>query len=94
MPSLTPEQIEIVKSTWVTVANAPEDSGEAILLRFFEKYPHNQKYFPFRNVPLENLKGSAMFRSHAGRVIAGEYARKCFYSSSFLKWKILILLVI
>ncbi|XP_055711127.1 globin CTT-VI [Phlebotomus papatasi] len=70
MPSLTPEQIEIVKSTWVTVANAPEDSGEAILLRFFEKYPHNQKYFPFRNVPRENLKGSAMFRSHAGRVIA------------------------
>ncbi|XP_059617848.1 globin CTT-VI-like [Phlebotomus argentipes] len=67
---LTPEQVEIVKSTWETVAKAPEDAGEAILLRFLEKYPHNQTYFPFRNVPREKLKGSVMFRSHAGRVVA------------------------
>ncbi|XP_055681767.1 globin CTT-VIIA isoform X2 [Lutzomyia longipalpis] len=70
MPGLTPEQIEIVKSTWQLVAKAPEDAGEAILMRFFEKFPDNQKYFPFRNVPRENLKGSVMFRSHAGRVVA------------------------
>uniref|UniRef100_A0A1L8DC55 Globin domain-containing protein n=1 Tax=Nyssomyia neivai TaxID=330878 RepID=A0A1L8DC55_9DIPT len=70
MPSLTPEQIEIVKCTWECVAKAPEDSGVAILLRFFEKYSHNQKYFPFRNVPFDELKDNSMFRSHGGRVIA------------------------
>ncbi|GAB0095490.1 globin [Sergentomyia squamirostris] len=67
--SLTSVQIEIVKTTWKTVEAAPEDAGEAILLRFLEKYPHNQQYFPFRNTPLKEVKGSAMFRRHAGKVV-------------------------
>ncbi|XP_059608041.1 globin CTT-I/CTT-IA-like [Phlebotomus argentipes] len=64
------EQMRIVKSTWkIVAAKAPTDTGAAILLRLFEKYPHNQNYFAFRDVPLTSLKGSCLFRSHAGRIV-------------------------
>lgn len=54
---ITSQQIKIIKTTWAIPAANPEDSGEAVLLAFFEKYPHNQEYFKaFKNVPLETLK--------------------------------------
>lgn len=57
MPTLTPEQISMIQSTWTIPAKNPIDSGEAILLAYFEKYPKNQdKFSSFRNVPLLSLK--------------------------------------
>lgn len=57
MENITSEQIEIIKTTWAIPAANPEDSGEAVLLAFFEKFPHNQEHFKaFKNVPLETLK--------------------------------------
>lgn len=59
MLPLTAEQINIVKETWTAPWNGGDcaDSGEAILFRFFEKYPDNQNYFlAFKNTPLLSLK--------------------------------------
>lgn len=59
MLPLTAEQITIVKETWTAPWNGGDcaDSGEAILFRFFEKYPDNQnKFLAFKNTPLLSLK--------------------------------------
>lgn len=57
MTSLTPEQIAIIQSTWSIPAKNALDSGEAILLAYFEKYPKNQdKFNSFKNTPLLSLK--------------------------------------
>lgn len=57
MSSLTPKQISIIQSTWAIPAQNAIDSGEAILLAYFEKYPQNQnKFSSFKNTPLLSLK--------------------------------------
>ena len=61
MTSLTPKQIEIIQSTWAIPAKNAIESGEAILLAYFEKYPKNQdKFNSFKNTPLLSLKVSVM----------------------------------
>ncbi|XP_055303353.1 globin CTT-VIIB-3 [Sitodiplosis mosellana] len=70
MTSLTSEQIAIIQSTWAIPAQNAIDSGEVILLAYFEKYPKNQEKFnSFKNTPLLSLKGTPGFRTHAGRVM-------------------------
>lgn len=57
MTTLSPEQISMIQTTWSIPAQSPIDSGEAILLAFFEKYPNNQqKFASFKNIPLLSLK--------------------------------------
>lgn len=60
MTTLTPEQRSAIKQTWAIPAQNPHDSGEAILLAYFERFPHNQqKFLAFKNLPLESLKVNA-----------------------------------
>lgn len=60
MTTLTEKQIQIIKDTWEVPKKDMEGSGEAILFRYFEKYPHNQQKFPsFKNLPLDSLKVSS-----------------------------------
>lgn len=57
MATLTPEQRSAIQQTWSIPAQNPVDSGGAILLAFFERFPRNQQKFPaFKNVPLDSLK--------------------------------------
>lgn len=57
MTTLTKEQISLIQSTWAIPAKNAVDSGEAILLAYFEKYPKNQdKFSSFKNTPLLSLK--------------------------------------
>lgn len=57
MASLTQQQIALIQSTWSIPAKNPIDSGEAILLKYFEQYPLNQQKFnSFKNTPLLSLK--------------------------------------
>lgn len=57
MPSLTPAQISKIQTTWAIPAANPIDSGVAILITLFEKYPKNQeKFHAFKNTPLPSLK--------------------------------------
>lgn len=68
--ALSDEEIQIVVETWKIPAKNLIDSGEAILFRFLEKFPHNQqKFVAFRNTPLLQLKGTPGFRTHAAKVI-------------------------
>lgn len=61
MTSLTPKQIEIIKTTWELPKKDLQGTGMTILYRYFEKYPHNQQKFPsFKNLPLESLKVSSI----------------------------------
>ena len=57
MIELSDKQISIIKETWKIPAANVFDSGEMILLKFFELYPENQNYFAaFKNIPLLSLK--------------------------------------
>lgn len=57
MVALTGEQIDIIKATWKIPSANMIGSGEAILYKFFEKFPENQKKFhAFKNEPLDSLK--------------------------------------
>lgn len=57
MAPLTTEQIEIIQTTWAVPAANAVDSGEAVLLAYFERFPKNQqKFHAFKNVPLLSLK--------------------------------------
>jgi len=70
MSQLTDNQVDLIVETWKIPAANPIDSAELILYKFFEKYPHNQqKFYKFKNVPLEQLKGTPAFRAHASRVL-------------------------
>lgn len=54
---LTQQQVDIIRKTWETPSAKPCDSGMHILYIFFERFPHNQqKFYAFKNTPLENLK--------------------------------------
>ncbi|XP_054725151.1 cytoglobin-1-like [Anastrepha obliqua] len=67
--ALNAEDIVEIKKTWAIPVATPTDSGAAILLRFFTKFPSNLEKFPFRDVPLTELNNSARFRAHCGRII-------------------------
>ena len=62
MAPLTSEQIEIIQTTWAIPAANAVDSGEAVLLAYFDRFPKNQNNFnAFKNVPLLSLKVSCVF---------------------------------
>lgn len=59
MVAISEEQKQMVKDTWNIPKQNPIDSGEAIFIRFLEKYPHNkEKFAAFRNIPLLSLRVS------------------------------------
>lgn len=64
------DEVYEIKKTWdIPMAN-PTDSGAAILITFFTKYPSNIEKFPsFKDIPLRDLQENARFRAHAGRII-------------------------
>lgn len=59
MVKLNDEDAANIKRTWEIPRATPLDAGEAILLKFFELYPHWQNKFEhFKNTPLLTLKVS------------------------------------
>jgi len=68
--TLSEEQIQDLMKTWEIPAANMFDSGDQILFRFFEKHPQYLQYFPrFRNIELRDLRGKALFRAHASRIL-------------------------
>ncbi|EDW81068.1 uncharacterized protein Dwil_GK11857, isoform B [Drosophila willistoni] len=63
------DEVQLIKKTWEIPVATPTDSGAAILMQLFTRYPSNLEKFPFRDVPLEELSGNSRFRAHAGRII-------------------------
>lgn len=65
LKELTQEQVAIIKATWEIPKKDLTGSGEAILYRFFEKYPeHQEKFKAFKNTPLLSLKVSFVYVSY------------------------------
>lgn len=57
MKPLTEEQVRVIQKSWEVPSASPIDTGEKILFRFLELYPHNMQAFQaFRNTPLLLLK--------------------------------------
>lgn len=55
--SLSANEISEIKATWAIPAATPSESGQAILLKFFGRYPANlQKFRDFKDMTLDELK--------------------------------------
>uniref|UniRef100_A0A1B0G6S1 Globin domain-containing protein n=1 Tax=Glossina morsitans morsitans TaxID=37546 RepID=A0A1B0G6S1_GLOMM len=64
------DEVSEIKKTWEIPAASPTESGVAILIQFFTKYPSNlEKFSTFKDMPLDELKESPRFKAHANRVI-------------------------
>uniref|UniRef100_A0A1A9UTN0 Globin domain-containing protein n=1 Tax=Glossina austeni TaxID=7395 RepID=A0A1A9UTN0_GLOAU len=64
------DEVYEIKRTWEIPATTPTESGVAILIRFFTKYPSNlQKFSTFKDMPLDELKNNPRFKAHANRIM-------------------------
>lgn len=55
--SLSDKDIFEIKTTWRIPMKSPSESGQAILIKFFERYPYNlQKFKDFKDLSLAELK--------------------------------------
>lgn len=55
--SLSAQEISDIQSTWTIPIATPSESGKAILLAFFTRYPANlQKFRDFKDMTIEELK--------------------------------------
>ncbi|XP_037954586.1 globin CTT-VI [Teleopsis dalmanni] len=67
---MNPEEIHQIKKTWEIPMENPAESGAAILLQFFTKYPSNlQKFSAFKDSPIPELPNNPRFKAHAVRII-------------------------
>lgn len=64
------DEVYEIKRTWEIPAATPSESGMAILVQFFTKYPSNlEKFSSFKEVPVDQLKTNARFKAHSVRII-------------------------
>lgn len=60
--ALTAQEIADIKTTWAIPVATPSESGQAILLEFFKRYPNNlQKFKDFKDKTLDELRVSWYF---------------------------------
>ncbi|RZC38668.1 Globin domain containing protein [Asbolus verrucosus] len=66
---LTPTERNLVQNSWAPLKNDLTGTGIKLLLAFYEKYPEELQYFPFRHVPREALSGDKKFQGFCSMVI-------------------------
>ncbi|KAL5289648.1 CYGB family protein [Megaselia abdita] len=70
MNHLSDGDIIKIKTTWRIPMEDPSESGQAILLKFFERYPSNlEKFKNFKGLSIEELKVNTHFHAHASKII-------------------------
>ncbi|XP_022916567.1 globin [Onthophagus taurus] len=62
---LTPREKSLVASSWGLVKKDISENGAELFIRFFTRKPEYQNYFPFRDVPLADLKDNPKLRAHS-----------------------------
>lgn len=68
--NVTPEQVQILKANWAIPIANPMDTGEAVLIAFFTKFPQHKAHFKaFKNIPTEQLKVNDEFPSKLPAVL-------------------------
>ncbi|KAK5914291.1 hypothetical protein CgunFtcFv8_008745 [Champsocephalus gunnari] len=70
---LTDKEKVMIQDSWAKVYENCEDTGVAILIRLFVKFPSSRQYFSqFKHIEEpEELERSAQLRKHANRVMNG-----------------------
>ncbi|KAL3280244.1 hypothetical protein HHI36_017739 [Cryptolaemus montrouzieri] len=66
---LTGKDKRLIQASNSGIRKNAAKNGADILYVFFEKYPEYQKYFPFRDVPLNELKTNKRFIVHCNSVM-------------------------
>ncbi|XP_060522147.1 uncharacterized protein LOC132699447 isoform X2 [Cylas formicarius] len=61
---LTSKDRRFISSTWNKLNQNSAESGIAIFMALFMKYPNYQKLFPFRDIPRDELPKNKRFRAH------------------------------
>uniref|UniRef100_A0A336LW00 CSON006202 protein n=1 Tax=Culicoides sonorensis TaxID=179676 RepID=A0A336LW00_CULSO len=65
MVGISPNQLKLIRDTWVHVTPALMEHGVNIFYEFFKKFPDNLKYFPkFTGVELEKIKSNPAVHVH------------------------------
>ncbi|KAK4329111.1 hypothetical protein Pmani_000522 [Petrolisthes manimaculis] len=69
-PTLTPEQKQLIKTTWTLIEASVAKVGVVLFMGLFETHPDVQQVFtPFRGLQMEQVKQSKELRAHALRVM-------------------------
>ncbi|XP_044745810.1 uncharacterized protein LOC123307528 [Coccinella septempunctata] len=71
---LTEEEIEKLRISHKEISKDPK-AMQKLFYEYFKQYPHNQKFFPFRDVPLEGLFDDTEFKRQCA--LASAYMNAC-----------------
>ncbi|KAF5271231.1 hypothetical protein FQA39_LY08238 [Lamprigera yunnana] len=66
---LTNVEKELIKNSWSLVKKDLKGHGIELFLIFFKDFPEYQNFFPFRDVPYEELRTNNKLRSHGVSVM-------------------------
>ena len=66
---LTPKEKELVQKSWSLVKTDLRGNGTDLFLLLFKEYPEAKSFFPFRDVPDEDLPTNGKFKAHAVTVM-------------------------
>ncbi|KAL3273258.1 hypothetical protein HHI36_014712 [Cryptolaemus montrouzieri] len=66
---LTETENRLIETSWAKIMESPLENGMAIMQSFLEKYPNYMKLFPFKHVPMDELKDNSRFKVHCTTVM-------------------------
>ncbi|XP_033337854.1 cytoglobin-2 [Megalopta genalis] len=68
---LTDRQKRLVQNTWTVIKKDQVNSGVAVMIAYFTKYPvYQQEFQPFKDMPLPELPANKKFQAHCANIIA------------------------
>ncbi|XP_055371834.1 extracellular globin-E1 isoform X2 [Condylostylus longicornis] len=63
-------EMGVVMASWKVLMENPEETGKAVLGKFFEEHPQYVEYFnAFRGKTLAEIKQEPKFAFHAGKIV-------------------------
>ncbi|CAH0385483.1 unnamed protein product [Bemisia tabaci] len=66
---LSQTEIDLIRESWQPFAKDLQETGITFFLAFFKRQADYQEAFPFRGVPLSELRQNESFRRHAKAVL-------------------------
>ncbi|KAK4874917.1 hypothetical protein RN001_014277 [Aquatica leii] len=66
---LTNHEKQLVENSWNLVKTDIKNHGVELFILYFTDFPEYQNFFPFRGIPLEELRKSEKLRSHGVTVM-------------------------
>lgn len=66
---LTPKDKALVTKTWALVKKDLKGNGVKLLHMYFTDFPEYLPFFPFKDLPLDEMPTNGKFKAHAANVI-------------------------